>query len=152
MPREVLLRRRVVATAGGWAGDGANWTQGNPPAAATVQATEDTSPIMVLPISRREAKQFATRGAAGMMRVFGADPTRRFLMRIFVEWLRKEKDAQPISDWREITGAGGIDIGNGEDFTTDPVDVGDARIAFHLVPVGGNLGDASTVELWASEI
>lgn len=151
MPREIRLVRRVTAQAGGWAGDGADWSQASPPIAAGGGA-ETTSPIFVIPLSRADAPDVRTRGAAGIMRVTGADAARRFNMQVFVSWARRE-GATITKDWRLLTDTAAREIGNGEDFDTGiAANLQDCEIAFHLIPIGGNLAEASVVEIWAAEV
>lgn len=153
MPRALRLIRRVVASGGGWAGDPIVWTEANPPVSATVDATELTDPTMEIALARADARPMpiANRGAAGYLRVLGADAARRFDMEIYLAMTRVEAGSSD-EDWNRLKGSSPVDIGNGEDFTTDPAWLQDARIAFHLVPKGGNLASGSTVELWAAEI
>ena len=151
MAREVRLIRSITAAAGGYPGDGADFSESNQPAQASPHETQ-TDPIFFIPLRRLDDETVTCRGLAGMMRVTGADAGRRFTLRIFIEWLRKVPGGTPVRDWRLVTGAPTRDIGNGEDFTTDPVSLQDQNIAFHLVPVSGNLAAGSVVEIWGAEI
>lgn len=152
MPREVRLLRRVLAGGAGWAGDSPSaWSQATPPAAAVAPHTELTSPILTLPIYVRENPALLTRGVVGILRVTGADSTRRFTAKLHIEWLRIEAGVKS-SDWRVPTGHEGIELGDGDDFTSDPIDLRDSKIAIHLTPIGGSLAAGSTVELWTSEV
>lgn len=152
MARELKLVRRVTAGAGGWGGDAA-WSEGSPPVAAGGAHTEVGSPQFSIPGSLAERTHVSARGCAGYVRVTGADAARVFELRIYVEWVRVEAGVR-TPDWRLLAADGGVvrEISNGEDFTTDPAQLGDQRIAFHLTPVGGNLAQNSVVEIWASEI
>lgn len=151
MSREVRLLRRVTAGAGGWAGD-VPWSTGTPPVAAGAPHVEVGEPIFAIPITVRENQALLSRGVVGMVRVTGADATRRFTARLYIEWLRKEAGQADVVDWRIPKGHAGTEVGDGEDFTTDPMDLRDARIAINLVPIGGSLAAGSVVELWVSEV
>ena len=147
---ELKLLRRITGGAGGWAGDGTVWNGDNPvnaPKPATIQATETTNPIHT--ISHKRAR--------GFVRVIGGDASRRFDMRLVVGWSKRFGDAQ-IDDWQLPAGptppapADPRDIGDGEDFDTDGIDLTGQKFALHLVPQGGNLAEFSIIEIWASEV
>lgn len=152
MPRELRRIRAVTAGAGDWGGDGAPWSLANPPAPVSAPHTELGSPIQALPIYVRENPELLTRGAVGLVLVTGADAARRFTLTLYVEWVLVSPDGTKVSEWRVPVGHVGVEIGNGEEFTTDPLELRDSRIAYHLVPIGGDLTDGSTVEIWASEL
>lgn len=146
------LMRRITATAGGWAGDNATPWVGddgsNDPVPATVQAGEtgEGQAIAVPP----QFGNFPARGLLGFVRVTGADSTRRFDLRLVHAWAKRQSDGTDKLDWRELKGAAALDAGNGEEFTTVPQAMVSSRIAFHLIPQGGNLASGSVVEVWAS--
>ena len=155
MPREVRLIRRISADSGGFSGDngGGPWSEASPPVQASPHETV-TNPIFVVPIALRERQTTDARGAAGIVRVLddlGNPSLQKFTMKLFVEWLRIEGTTR-TSDWRALTDAPTRAIGNGEDWTTDPVFLQDQRIAFHLVPIGGSLPEDHVVEIWGAEI
>jgi hypothetical protein len=110
-----------------------------------------TTPILTLPLERRERRDVLVRGAAGYFRVYGPDAARRFNMSIYLGWLRIEGNVR-TRDWRGITGLDPRDIGDGESWSTDPLWLQDQQIAFHLMPIGGSFGSGSTVEIWGAEI
>jgi hypothetical protein len=154
MARDLKLIRRVTATGGAWAGDASTWSQGTPPVVATVNALEVGSPIMPLVIGRVDAHHGSVinRGAAGLMRVIGADAARRFLVDYYVEMILKENGQPDVVEWNLLKGSSPVDTGTLEDFTTDPAWLQDAKIAFHLTPIGGSLAEDSVVEIWAADI
>lgn len=155
MPRELKLLRRITAGGGGWAGDGPDWSQSNPPAAVLAPHTEasgfNQGPIFTVPIQLTEAPQFPAKGFAGYMRVIG-DPARLFSLKVFMEWVRTEKGLPSVYDWRLPVRRSDRILGDGGDFTSDPAQLRDSRVAFHLTPIAGNLAAGSVVELWMGEI
>lgn len=147
---ELKLLRRITAGVGGWAGDGTVWNGDDPvnaPKPATVQATEVTNPIHSINHKR----------ARGFIRVLGGDAARRFDMRLVVGWSKKTNDTQ-VDDWQLPAGstppspAVPRDIGDGEDFDTESIDLTGQKYALHLVPQAGNLTEDSIIEIWASEV
>jgi len=147
------LVRRITAGPGGWAGDGPVWDVDNPPVPSQdPMDPEEGSPIFTIGL-RRPQYGGATRavGCKGILRVIGADSTRRFTMRLVVEWPQEGLSPR----WMELVDSetGTIvtprDIGDDEDFTTADTDLATHRVAFHLTPIAGNLGDGSMVEIWA---
>jgi hypothetical protein len=165
MARIVRLIRRVTATAGGWAGDGTVWDGDDPanaPKAATIQATEATTPIATAGAHPRTAEvgQIPS-GWSGIMRVLdntGAPSSKRFALRIVLGWKKDLGSGLYKVDWQEPVGDSpptppdARNIGDGEDFTTEPLNLLGQDVAFHLVPVGGNLTSGHKVEIWASEV
>lgn len=141
------LVRRVYATGeGGWSGDGAVWSGDDPVNWPTVSnAQEEGSPIFA----------HEGRGVRGILRVRGADSTRRFDLRVVIEYVKFIPPKGTQADWQLPAGptppapVEPRDIGDGEDFTTVSIDLTGKRIAFHLVPKDGNLADGSIVEIWA---
>jgi hypothetical protein len=157
MSRHLRLVRRITAGAGGWAGDGATWNgESSVPVPASAPAVEVGSPIFKMGI-RDEEGQVPT-GISGLMRVTGADATRRFDLRLVLAYTKVPPSGPNVIDWRETTGPtpptppAPRDIGDGEQFTTLPLVLPLQDMAFHLVPQGGNLLSGSVVELWAAEL
>lgn len=152
--REVTLIRRVTAGAGGWAGDGALWSADNAPVAASPPHIEvGRGPSIdlgegVTPLT----------GVVGLVRVIddaGVPIAQQFTLTILLGWLRlSDPDAvgTRVSDWRVVSGTTAAVVEDGTTFTTEPIDVKDASIAFHLVPITTSLPEDSIVEIWANYI
>ncbi len=161
MTRRLRLVRSVTAGSGGWGGDGTVWQgddPGNAPKPADAPAIEVGSPIFTPqfgpdggPSSGRST------GVSGIVRLSGGDSTRRFELRLVLGYLKVNGEDQRI-DWERPSGptpptpADPMSIGDGEDFTTLPFNLPNQMVAFHLIPVGGNLAEDSRIEIWAAEV
>lgn len=154
MSRVLRLVRSVLATAGDWAGDGTVWAGDDPanaPKVATVNAVETGNPVF-RPANLRPGTAVLTRGCSGILRVHGGDSTRRFDLSLVLAYVKQAPDGSQVVEWRILTGATALNIGDGEDFTTLPHDLPGQDLAFHLVPRTASLVSASYVEVWAAEL
>lgn len=143
MARKLVLVRRVTAEEGGWAGDGADWSLDSPP--------PDDAIMAVHPYVQNN-KDLPTHGVSGVVRVTGEDDTREFTLQLFIESVLLDPAEGPLSYWKTLSDTEPATVAKDTDFTTDPADLGDSRVAFHLVPDGGSLAAGSIVEIWATEI
>lgn len=154
--------RSVTAGAGGWAGDGTVWdgdAAANAPKPASAPNVEVGSPIAHAKLRPEgDGSEARTKGFSGIMRVTGADSSRRFDLRLVLAYAKHDANGDVRTDWQEPVGPSpptppaARDIGDGEDFTTAPFDLPLQDMAFHLVPQGGNLASGSVVEIWAAEL
>lgn len=162
MARIVRLIRRITATGGTWAGDGTVWSgdaSAAAPKPATINAVEVGHPIARVRGSVNNVP-LATQGWSGILIVRdgnGVATSKRFELRLVLGWEKVATGVQ-VTDWRQPTGDSpptppdARNIGDGEDFTTAPLILPNQDVAFHLVPIGGDLALGHKVEIWASEI